>query len=877
MKKLLYLLICMMSTLAVHAKHIIGGQVYYTFLQQEANGNYTYRVTLRLYRTCESGQNIAEMPVSAYLTTYNNDSPGSVAYTNPLVSQSSFEQKELAQFDPCIVNPPRVCFQVAYYTTTITVAPNDKGYTVAFQSCCRDNFMVNIIAENMNGPAGNQGTGATYFTELPGRLNGIPENSSPQFNKEEATLVCAGKKFTYDFSASDQDNDELTYSFCSAFKGGRATNNTGIPDPAVPPPYDYVNYVSPFSGASPLGPSVTIDSKTGIISGIAPDPGKYVVTVCVEERRNGKLVGTLRKDFHINVTTCVKQVVAAMPDKYAECRSMTVTFLNNSTLGKPYHWDFGDGTTLDTNDPAPLPHTYTTPGVYTVKLYVDKSSNCGDSATAKVFVFPVFNTDFITAGRCVDKPVQFTDRSRTDMGTLAYYKWDFGTGIAADSSNLRNPQFTYTRTGNYQVIMYARTSFGCEQFDTTTISVYDHPPLYTTADTVICVNDSLRLNATSDVPGTFTWQPATYRIFDENTPTPTVFPLVDTFYTVYFTDQEQCVAEKRVAIDVRQEIHVNAMSDSTVCTGDEIRLYASSDGPFGYIWTELSSNTVVGNDLQTIVTPQPPLQQYEIHAQLGKCHDRDTVGLKVVDPPRAAALPDSTICSGSKVLLRASGGAYYTWSPSYYVENPRSAVTWARPTDTTLFTVTVTDTLGCPREVTATALVKVVPPVQAFAGNDTIVMLGTPFQLHATGGVRYTWSPSSGLSSTTTATPFAAYDKDITYTVTAYTQEGCSGTDDIFVRFFTGPEIYIPNAFSPNGDGKNDIFRPLPVGIVQMNYFRVYDRWGKLMYSSTAYLKGWDGTVNGQRAPVGTYVWMVEGVDINQKTISLKGTVTIVR
>jgi gliding motility-associated-like protein len=251
--------------------------------------------------------------------------------------------------------------------------------------------------------------------------------------------------------------------------------------------------------------------------------------------------------------------------------------------------------------------------------------------------------------------------------------------------------------------------------------------------------------------------------------------------------------------------------------------------------------------------------------------------LKVVNPPRARALPDTTVCSGSKVLLRASGGAYYSWTPAYYVSSSRDSVTWASPADTTAFVVTVTDTLGCPKKVRDTAFVAVVPPVKAFAGNDTMVILGIPFQLHATGGVRYTWSPPNGLNNTRIANPSALYDRDITYTVTAYTKEGCSGTDDIFVRFIKGPEIYIPNAFSPNGDGVNDIFRPLPVGIVKMNYFRVYDRWGKLMYSSTTYMQGWDGTVNGQRAPVGTYVWMVEGVDINQKTITMKGTVTIVR
>jgi gliding motility-associated-like protein len=173
--------------------------------------------------------------------------------------------------------------------------------------------------------------------------------------------------------------------------------------------------------------------------------------------------------------------------------------------------------------------------------------------------------------------------------------------------------------------------------------------------------------------------------------------------------------------------------------------------------------------------------------------------------------------------------------------------------------------------------VNVVPQVHAYAGNDTIVMLNTPFQLNATGGVRYTWTPPDGLNSSSIGNPVTTYNHDITYTVTAYSPEGCTGTDDIFVRFIKGPEIYIPNAFSPNGDGQNDVFRPLPVGIVQMEFFRVYDRWGKLMFSSTTYMEGWDGTVNGQAAGVGTYVWVVQGKDISNNTIQRKGTVTLIR
>ncbi|MBC9930742.1 gliding motility-associated C-terminal domain-containing protein [Chitinophaga qingshengii] len=883
MKKIIFLLIGFIYVFPAYASHIIGGQVFYKQIGPPGPIN-TYEVTLKLYRICGSGERIAEMPKTIYLASF--DKNGNRYVDQYRIDRTAFETKSATQIDPCIVNPPQICFQVGTFTTTISLPSNTDGYVIAFQSCCRDPFMMNILAERIPNST-DRGTGATYFAEIPGTKSGAADaagyvkNSSPAFNKEEAILVCADKKFTYDFSASDADGDQLSYQFCDAYTGGDLTPQDGVPPAAKNPPYQFVQYVAPFTGQSPLGPKVTIDPTTGIISGTAPAAGKYVVTVCVNEYRNGKLIGTLRKDFHITVTTCVKQVTAAMPDKYADCSSLTITFLNNSSLGKPYTWDFGDGTPpFTTTSPDPLPHTYATEGTYRVKLYVDKNSNCGDSAFATVYAYPKFDPDFSVTGLCTEKPSLFKpDLTRIDRGSAAYFKWDFGTGVANDTTNTPVPQFQYKQPGTYNVQMFVRSTVGCEKTIAHPLTVYDRPPFSATADTLLCFRDSLHMWAVSNLPGTYQWTPDNFKILNPNTPDPIVFPPMDTAYTVRFTDQQGCTNDKTIKVDVRDSLMIRAMPDSTVCTGDEIHLTIQSDGgsAYAYQWTQLGNNQVVSTQIDALVTPAPPRQSYEILASLGKCHTADTVSLKVVDPPKATAAPDTTICYGTPVLLRAGGGAYYRWSPAYYVKDPLNAITFANPADTTLFTVTVTDTLGCPKKVTATALVKVVPPVHAFAGNDTIVMLNQPFQLQATGGIRYTWTPTTGLNNPNIANPITFINRDMTYTVTAYTQEGCTGTDDIFVRFIAGPEIYIPNAFSPNGDGLNDVFRPIPVGMVKMDFFRVFDRWGKLMYNNTAYMKGWDGTVNGQKAPVGTYVWVVQGRDINDKTVLRKGTVTLIR
>jgi gliding motility-associated-like protein len=880
--QLLLLIICFGVT--ARASHIIGGEMSYKYISQNST-SVTYEVTLKLFRVCTVSPQLAELPTSVLFAVFSKPDNRSIAGSPFKALRSSKVEKTLGQIDPCIVNPPSICFQIGTYVTYVTVPLNAEGYTVAFQSCCRDYAMDNLVdTHNPNNLNNFPGNGATYFTELPGQ-NSIITNTSPVAAKDEAVLVCAGKKFSYDFSAIDTDGDQLTYELCSAYTGGKSTpSNTGIPPAAIAPPYSNVPYKNPYTGASPLGKDAFIDPNTGVISGIAPPAGKYVVTVCVYERRNGVLLGIHRKDFHMNVTTCIKEVEAAMPDKYNDCSSKTVTFLNNSTEGKTYDWDFGDGTKVTTTSTAPLPHTYAVDGTYNVTLHVDKTSNCGDSAKAVVYVYPLLNPVVNINGFCSNAITSFVNNSTTSSVTDAinYYRWDFGvTGSTSDTSLQKSPQFKYPGAGNYQVVLKLKTKNGCERSDTSNIIIYEQPPLRTTGDTLLCIRNSLDLFAESNVDGnivngTYTWTP-NYNIVGANTSTPVVTPKVDTAYTVRFVDESGCVSTKKIAVDVRDTLFVKTIADSTICTGDQVDIRSFPDGKYPLTWYNVDDNTQAGTGEILHITPPAPIAVYSVVGNLGDCSGTDTVSIRSVDPPVAYAGEDTTICFGTKVSLNASGGSFYQWQPAFYVQNPTRPHTTGSPLDTTRFIVTVLDTLGCPKAVRDTIVVNVVPKVPAFAGNDTIVILNKPFQLEATGGVAYTWTPVEGLDNPDVANPITTINRDVTYTVTAYTEEGCSGTDDIFIRFIAGPDIYIPTGFTPNGDGKNDVFRPLPVGIVQLEFFRVYDRWGKLMFSTSEYMKGWDGTYGGQPAAVNTYVWVVQGKNINNETVLRKGTVTLLR
>jgi gliding motility-associated-like protein len=174
--------------------------------------------------------------------------------------------------------------------------------------------------------------------------------------------------------------------------------------------------------------------------------------------------------------------------------------------------------------------------------------------------------------------------------------------------------------------------------------------------------------------------------------------------------------------------------------------------------------------------------------------------------------------------------------------------------------------------------------VRAFAGNDTVVVTGQPLQLQATGGLNFSWSPSLGLSDALIPNPVALFDATpaegyYRYKVVVTDQIGC--VDSAYMRvqvFASGPEIYVPNAFTPNGDGKNDFFQIVAAGIQKVEVFRLYNRWGQMVYESPiTHSRGWDGNVSGKPQPSDTYVWMVKATDYLGNPIFKRGTFVLLR
>lgn len=838
--------------------------MYYKCLGSYSAG-YRYEVTLKLYRGCEPVDNDhSALDPTVSFTVYDMDHPGAFYQNIGGISLRGPTEINKQRDDPCILNAPAVCYQIGTYTTTVTLPLNKQGYTIAFQRCCRNDELVNVNTSSE--------VGATYFAVIPGTDSGIPGDNSPEFTNEEAVLICSHGRLNYSYTAEDPDGDSLVYAFAPGNIGG--DQNDVAPEVVPSPPYPVFGYLSGFSASAPLGPDVKIDPASGMISGITDlKPGTYDVCVAVFSYRGGKLLGTHLKDFQVDVHDCQRVVLADIPPLFNDCRSATVSFPDQSTPGKTYVWDFGDGDTSHAYTPT---HVYRDTGVYHVWIKVDPASSCGDSMESEVRVYPGLQADFTHLGNCLEFPTAFTDRTRSPYGQVNSWSWDFGVGGAVgDTSAQPAPVYQYAEAGTYSVRLSITTDKGCAQSDTQQLTLYGRPALQVSSDTLLCYKDSLALHAEGPPGGTYRWEPD-YRIAGVDEADPKVHPGTDTTYRVTYTDVQGCTATDSVRLRVKRVLKVEAPDDTVLCQGDPLPLRAASDDDYAFSWYD-GSGRLLAQARNAEVAPEVS-DTYRVEATLGSCKAQSSFYARVAPYPQVTAAPDTGICAGDQIRLRGSGGAYYSWYPGTALSDSTSATPLASPADSTFYTLTVTDTLGCPKPVSKTILVGVIPPVPAFAGNDTIITTGQRFQLHASGANTYAWTPVTGLSDPDVSDPIVTWTRDITYQVKVTEEpEGCFALDTIHIRYITGPEIYVPSAFTPNGDGMNDLFRPIPVGIRKMDFFRVYDRWGRLMFETTRYMEGWDGRAKGKQAPAGGYVWMARGEDFNGRTVMRKGTVVLVR
>ena len=736
------------------AAHIIGGDITYV-----CNGTGSYTFTLKLYRDCFGGgapfDSAPGAPFPGTVSVYRGDS-------NTPMTINGLSNINLAPpviidvlpnlSNPCLDPPADVCVEEGTYVFDVDLPVINESYHIVYQRCCRNGTITNII---------NPGdTGETWYVELtPAAQQNC--NNSPVFNDFPPIVICAGEPINFDHAATDADGDVLVYELCRPFTGGGSdTNNAtapgGVaPNPDMPPPYQTVAYIPPFTFNNPLtaSPQLTIDPSTGFMTGTPITVGQYVVGVCVKEYRNGQLLSEIFRDFQFNVEACEFNVRADISEDDTvtlqgqqyyvvnACGLNDVTFINQSTEQSNIDgvlWEFNIGGVDETSTQWSPTFSFPSTGTYYGQLYLNPmagTSECSDTAFIEVNVFPGITADFeFDYDTCNAGPVTFTDLSVSGAGpgSIVSWDWDFGDGNISD---VQNPVHTYNIPGFLPVKLKIRDINNCTGFHSETVSYFPVPQLLVVAP--------------SEYVGC---QPA--EIFFDNLSTP---------------------------VDENYELVWDFGDGGT-----------SGEIDPTYIYEDIGTYTV----------------SLSITSPLG-CHT-DTVWNDLI-----TVLPSPI--------------ADFTYSP----DQPSNL----------LPTVTFTDE-------------SVDPVAWKWKFGD----VGASIQQHPV----FTF-PDTGMHR---------------IELVVFHESGC--TDTALQMLDVIPEVryYLPNAFTPNGDGYNDGFRGngMMDGAREFN-LSIWNRYGEKLFETDDPYLAWNGKKDnvGKLSPQGVYIVKVNYIEPRGKTVKLSGFATLVK
>jgi gliding motility-associated-like protein len=535
---------------AAKATHIVGGEITYKYLGDTVISSVLkkkYQVSLTIYQDCKEGDDGAiDNDNPAYLGVF--DGAGTTVQIDTDVHYTFNESVPTNFNNSCVTNPPKTCILKKTFLKTYYLTPNASGYTITYQRCCR-NASINNIANPGN-------TGVTYFCTIP-PSSVAASNNSGVFKNYPPLIICLNNPIQYDHSATDADGDSLTYCFCNS-QSCPPDHDKPLP---VAPPYTSVNYLPPYSYTNPISglPAITINQSTGMITGSPNRLGRYLVTVCCNEYRNGVLINTVKREFQFVVTDCSRAVIADIPElpdqpnTYAlNCEDLKIHFVNKSKGGSSYRWDFGvtDASTDGSLDFEPT-FVYPDTGTYSVKLLVNPGTTCPDSISRLVKVYPKFKAGFEYDGLfCPGSTINFTDVSSSTIKPITSWNWFFGDGGTSSDVHV---QHSYTVGGTYNVMLVSANIRGCRDTALKQLIVQNFKP-FAGQDTIIVKGEHVNFNAHGGI--NYTWSPS-IRLDDTLVNNPRgYFPDTGRFaYNVYVESAYGCKGYDTIRVTVINDAH----------------------------------------------------------------------------------------------------------------------------------------------------------------------------------------------------------------------------------------------------------------------------------------------------------------------------------
>ncbi len=451
----------------------------------------------------------------------------------------------------------------------------------------------------------------------------------------------------------------------------------------------------------------------------------------------------------------------------------------------------------------------------------------------------------------------------------SYYVWTPTTGISDPNAN--SPFFYPTTTTPY---IFTVQNYCYTKSDTAVITVHPLPAVATQGVDSVCIGGSDTLRATG--ASTYVWQPDP-TLSATNIADPVATPTATDIYYVIGTDTFGCRKKDSVLVYVFYPPTVGIGPDTPyICQGKPIQLIATGGVDYQWVANSSLSSLTVANP---IATPTDTTMYYVTIYNVHQCSAPDSIQVDVQLPVQAVAESPYNICFGSSVQLSASGGFYYQWSPPTWLSNPAISNPTATPDSTVVYTVTVSNNCFS-SSASVDVVIHQLPVVNA--GNDTLIYRNTSAILTGTtNGGNYFWYPGDTnssildpLSLTTPVTPLFT----TTYYLYATSAFGCNNLDSVLVTVEPYTLVLLPSAFTPNGDGVNDLFHIVRfLNIEHLDEFAVYDRWGEKVYSTDIITDGWNGSYKGHPAEMGVYVWSVRARTYDGQDILKTGNVTLIR
>ncbi|GAB4448953.1 MAG: hypothetical protein OHK0036_05210 [Bacteroidia bacterium] len=563
------------------------------------------------------------------------------------------------------------------------------------------------------------------------------------------------------------------------------------------------------------------------------------------------------------------------------CTPLTIQFFNQCVNTFQFQWNSGHGI-ITTTSLNPV-FTYTNPGTYTVTLKINDSVFCKvkDSVAFIVTAYPPITGNISYTTTCSDSV--YFNGSYTTSASLQSMQWYFPPSTF--TSNISNPVFTSTVAGTYTAILVVKNNYGCKDSIRQTFQIQPFVPLVSPQDT-ICNGESAILSASGGQ--VYQWTP-TVGISNPNNNNIVVQPTVSTIYSVAITDTTHNPNCSKT-LTTQIVVHPKPISDFSFsinpCGGNAYFTNLSSPDANQYYWNFGDGQT---SNQQNPIVFYPNGGTYNVSLIVSNnygCKDTIQKPINISQPVPVSVNASTTICLGNSYTLNASGGFAYNWSPASSLNNYTISSPVATPTTSTTYTVDIftLNTSGDTCIYTLFTSVNVsslsASSVNAIVIPDTI-LLGQTAQLIALApsGNSVSWYPSSLVIPNNNYTATTAPSQNTTYTLIV--SDGvCTKTATVFLVVIDNEckesSVFVPNTFTPNGDGNNDVLYVRSYLINEL-YFAVYNRWGELVFETNDKTKGWDGIYKGRPADVGVFGYYLKAKCPNGKEIFKKGNVTLIR